>query len=279
MIKRDGHTHTEFCPHGSGDAAEAMVQKAIKMRFTEYSITEHAPLPPEIAEHFGGTREGLDTASISIDQVRLYLDLAHQLQAKYADQIKINVGFEVDYFEDYETWTKEFLDEYGPETSDNLLSVHFMPGKDDKLWCVDYTIDDFAEGFANLIAEPQNLFERFTRLELAATQSDLGQYKPTRLGHITLIRKFQDYFKLPRQLDEKNLWLMTELLEEIKKRGYELDLNTAGVYKEYCNEIYPTRRVVQQAKELGIPVIYGSDAHSIREVGHGYHEVEDFIRE
>lgn len=45
LIKREGHSHTEFCPHGSGEDVELMIQKAIKLGFQEYSITEHAPLP------------------------------------------------------------------------------------------------------------------------------------------------------------------------------------------------------------------------------------------
>ncbi len=45
VIKREGHSHTEFCPHGSGDDVELMIQKAIRLGFKEYSITEHAPLP------------------------------------------------------------------------------------------------------------------------------------------------------------------------------------------------------------------------------------------
>ena len=45
QIRWDGHTHTEMCPHGSGDSTAAMVEKAIRLGFTDYSITEHAPLP------------------------------------------------------------------------------------------------------------------------------------------------------------------------------------------------------------------------------------------
>ncbi len=49
-MKRDGHTHTEFCPHGSGEDVELFILKAIKLGFTEYSITEHNPLPKRFYE-------------------------------------------------------------------------------------------------------------------------------------------------------------------------------------------------------------------------------------
>lgn len=277
MVKKDGHTHTQFCPHGSGDDAELMIQKAIKMRFEEYSITEHAPLPETFGDVYAGEITGYTEASITMEQVEPYLEFAEKMQQKYRDQIKINVGFEVDYLPGFENLTTEFLNRFGSRTQDNVLSVHFMPGKDNKFWCVDDTISDFATGFATSLTDPQILFNHFFNLELQAVTADLGEYKPQRIGHLTLIRKFQDYFNLPQQLDEKNTALIDEILQEIKQRGYQLDLNTAGLYKEYCNEIYPSKNIVSQASQMKIPLVFGSDAHSIKEVGHGYHEIAEYI--
>ena len=49
--KWDGHTHSQFCPHGSREKTSLMVEKAIRLGFEYYSITEHAPLPPELLEY------------------------------------------------------------------------------------------------------------------------------------------------------------------------------------------------------------------------------------
>ncbi|WP_054725599.1 histidinol-phosphatase HisJ [Paucilactobacillus hokkaidonensis] len=266
--KKDGHTHTEFCPHGSGDKCEVMIQKAIKMGFQEYSITEHAPLPPQLSSNYNGTQAGLATASITLEQVPHYLDFATKLQQQYRSQIKINVGFEVDYFADYERWTREFLDQYGNQTQDNILSVHFMPGIDGKYWCLDYNTDDFEQGFKNLIAQPQNLFQKFLRLELSAAQANLGQYKPQRLGHLTLIRKYQDYFGLSQEFNADNQEIINKILMSLKQQDGQLDLNTAGLYKEYCNQVYPDDWISERAQKMSVPLVFGSDAHSILEVGH-----------
>ncbi len=278
MSKKDGHTHTQFCPHGSGDDAELMIQKAIKMGFEEYSITEHAPLPPDFAAVFAGQRKGLTTAALSAKQFEPYLEFVQKMQLKYRERIKINAGFEVDYLPGFEEWTKSFLESYGSQTQDNVLSVHFMRGTDDKFWCLDYSTSDFAQGFAELLRQPQELFRQFFKLELAAASSDLGSYRPQRLGHLTLIRKYQDYFNLPQEFDAANQHLIAQILETIKQKGLEIDLNTAGLYKEYCNEIYPSPRIVEQAVLLEIPLVYGSDAHSILEVGHGWHEAIDVVK-
>ncbi len=58
MLKQDGHSHTEFCPHGSGEDVELMIQKAIRLGFESYSITEHAPLPPAFAAEYAGLETG-----------------------------------------------------------------------------------------------------------------------------------------------------------------------------------------------------------------------------
>lgn len=60
MLKREGHSHTEFCPHGSGDDVELMIQRAIYLGFKEYSITEHAPLPPRTSERVCGAKNGFN---------------------------------------------------------------------------------------------------------------------------------------------------------------------------------------------------------------------------
>lgn len=52
----DGHTHTELCPHGSGEATEKMIQRAIQLGFQRYCITEHAPLPPAFRDQYEGRR-------------------------------------------------------------------------------------------------------------------------------------------------------------------------------------------------------------------------------
>ena len=43
LPKRDGHTHTEFCPHGSRESTELFIRRAIELGFETYSLTEHPP--------------------------------------------------------------------------------------------------------------------------------------------------------------------------------------------------------------------------------------------
>lgn len=277
LIKREGHSHTEFCPHGSGDDVELMIQKAIKLGFKEYSITEHAPLPEEFSAVYQGQLTGLTEASMAAADLDAYFAKANHMREKYADQIKIHIGFEVDYLPDFTDWTREFLNQYGPQTTDNILSVHFMKGKNGKYWCVDDTPEDFREGLLSQHPHSQELYAAYFHEVLTSVQADLGQYAPNRIGHMTLIKKFQDLFDLDREFSSDNGQIITSILHVVKEQGRELDLNAAGLYKKFCNEQYPTYSIIKMAKQLKIPLIYGSDAHSIDDIGRGYNGLISLI--
>ncbi|KRL37310.1 histidinol-phosphatase HisJ [Liquorilactobacillus uvarum] len=270
-MKMDGHTHTELCPHGSGEPVEKMIQRAIALGFDRYCITEHAPLPHGFLKKYRGSIEGLTTASLAWDDLETYFTLAEKMKKKYASQIQISIGFEVDYLPEFEDEIKAFLDEYGARTQQNILSVHFMQGKEDGLWCLDYTIDDFANGFEPFLREPQKLYQKYLNLVYRSVTSDLGKYRPQRIGHMSLIKKYQDYFHLPELFDAANIELIKKILDILVDQKREIDFNTAGMYKPYCNDFYPGEQISKLAFQKKIPLIFGSDAHSIEEVGRGYH--------
>ncbi len=271
-MKKDGHTHTEFCPHGSREDVELMIQRAIQLGFTDYSITEHAPLPPEFRADYEGSVSGFDEAAIAMTDVDAYLKKAHAMQAKYRDQIHITVGFEVDYLPTQVAWTRDFLNEYGPQTDENILSVHFMRGTHNHFWCVDNELDEFETGLLPLAEKDlQNLYAAYFNTLRGALLADLGDFAPKRVGHLTLIKKFQDYFHLPQTFDNANIHRIGDLLTLMKTQGRALDLNVAGLFKPYCNETYPTMPIVWMARARKLPIVYGSDAHSVAEVGHAYH--------
>lgn len=273
----DGHTHTELCPHGSGESTEKMVQRAIQLGLQRYCITEHAPLPPAFSTQYAGDPAGLNEASLRNDQVEAYLELATGLQKKYADQISISVGFEVDFLPDYVAWTRQFLDQYGPRTQENILSVHFMRGQADHFWCVDLSTTDFQAGFGQWLQTPQRVFEQYYQTVLASVQADLGPYAPQRIGHMSLVRKYQDYFKLTAPLNTTNLTLVDQTLTLIHRQQRELDLNLAGLFKPFCNDFYPGDQILKRAQKLDIPLIYGSDAHDVMSVGRGQHLIKKLI--
>ncbi|WP_238334008.1 histidinol-phosphatase HisJ [Companilactobacillus halodurans] len=123
----NGHTHTEFCPHGSREDTELFIQQAIQSGFKTYTITEHFPMPKEFYENVAGSKHAIETAAMQFSELPAYFEKMNYLKAKYADKIKILIGFEVDYFEEFRDWTESMLAKYADEIDDAILSVHFLP--------------------------------------------------------------------------------------------------------------------------------------------------------
>lgn len=276
-MKYDGHTHTEYCPHGTVEDTELLIQKAIQLGFNEYSITEHAPLPPTIKDIAAGDLDMWTTASMALSDVDNYFKRMTILRKKYASDIVIHIGFEVDYFPEFEDWTTDFLNEYGPLTDDGVLSVHFLPGQDG-LRGIDYSFEEYRDGITVPSGSFQNAQNLYYQRVLQSLNADLGRWKPTRLGHISLCQKFERFFEEPTDYSPKTVALIDELLQQVKERNYQLDLNTAGFRKKGYAQSYPQPWILEKSRHLGIPLIYGSDSHSLADIGSDYEKVEQWLK-
>lgn len=275
-MKRDGHTHTEYCLHGEVKDTEELIKKAIFLGFNEYSITEHAPLPSDFEKKAGGDSIVWESASMKLNDVEHYLKKMHSLKKKYASDIKINVGFEVDYLQDFEGYTRDFLDEYGKQMDDGILSVHFLPGKFG-LRAIDYSYEDYLQGIVSYYESFQGAQLAYYSAIITSINANLGEFKPTRIGHPSLCQKFQRGFIEETSYSEGAILQVDEMLQEISDHNYSIDLNAAGLFKEGCQETYPPTWIIEKARKLSIPLVYGSDSHSLEDIGRGYNEISEFL--
>jgi histidinol-phosphatase (PHP family) len=274
VMKWDGHTHSEFCPHGSGEDTELFIRSAIKQGMTDYSITEHAPLPSDFLARCAGAQKAIDTAGISINDVEPYLNKMNQLKQKYRSELNVHIGFEVDYLSDYEDWTRDFLNEYGKYSDDRILSLHFLPGKGGYR-AIDYSAEDYHQGIVAFYGSFQYAQEAYFEMMRHMLKSDLGIYKPKRIGHMTLCRKFKNYFAKEDTIYVKPTRRLIDcFLNEVALGEYALDYNTSGMFKEWCGEPYPPDELVSLAVKKHIPLVFGSDAHFSKDVGGGYERFE-----
>jgi histidinol-phosphatase (PHP family) len=259
FMKWDGHTHTPYCPHGSRDSLNAYIEEAIRQGFERYSITEHAPLPYPFIDPVPAQDSAMHMADLEN-----YLEECHRLKVEYRSKIDIRVGLEVDYLLGFEEETKLFLDHVGPRLDDAILSVHFLPVAN--TWvCLDYSADTFEQNLLPHFSGIDHLYLHYYGVMLQAVNSELGKYKPRRIGHLSLIEKFKKKFPYLHQ----EIWWdqALQVLRAIKKQRYQLDFNTAGLQKELCKDIYPSAEIYKKAIQLGIPFVYGSDAHQAKDVG------------
>jgi histidinol-phosphatase (PHP family) len=258
MIKKDGHIHSQYCPHGSKDKMVDYVEKAIQLGLEEISFTEHAPLPHGFVDS-----TPTEDSAMRLDDLGAYLVEVEALKKDYREIIKVNVGLEVDYIEGYEEETKYFLNQFGPSLDDTILSVHFLKNGS-RYDCVDYSPDIFEKLISDYGSIDHIYRKYFETLKLSIC-ANLGVYKPKRIGHMTLIKKFHKKFPSNHSYEKEILFLLTL----IKEKGYELDYNGAGTAKPLCREPYPPNWVIEEAKKLHIPLVYGSDAHQVKDLNQG----------
>lgn len=261
-MKRDGHIHSPFCPHGTEDTFEQYIEKAIESGFTQITFTEHAPLPTNFKDPTPDKDSGMNPKHL-----KPYIEKLTELKEVYSKDISIHIGLEIDYIVGYETETRAFLDIVGPLLDDAILSVHFLKWNDEYC-CIDFSKDVFLE-FASKVGSVEEIYNLYYETIKKSIDANLGRYKPRRIGHPTLVHKFQLAHGEKIQ-DEQQI---KDILTYMKEKGYELDVNSAGISKEFCKEPYPSFEMIQFAQSIDLSMVFGSDAHSVKDLHQHYDKI------
>ena len=266
-IRWDGHTHSQFCPHGSKEPTQLMIEKALQAGFTHYSITEHAPLPEELLKQ----KDTPQDSSLHSQELAPYLRHLKELKLFYKNKIQIFIGLEVDYLIGFEEFTQELLLQNQSELDEIVLSLHFLPLTKNlqNLKILDKSKESFNSNFGHLTLEKiWSIY--WLAIEKMVTQKWLFS-KPIRLGHLALIEKYSKQYPVDNATKTKWLnFILTKILPLTKKQGYSLDYNLAGMRKADCGRAYFYPELLAECAKLQIPLIYGSDAHKVSEVASHY---------
>ncbi len=262
-IKRDGHIHSEVCPHGTKDPMEMYIKEAINKGLNEITFTEHMPMVKGFYDE-----ALLNEAAPDENGIEKYFERLQLLKDKYKDSLKINIGLEVDYIEGYEKETNKILNKYIHLLDDGILSVHFIRFND-KHYCI-----DIIEGFEELLKDVGNLnkiYDIYFETIIKSINSKIGKGILKRIGHPTLIRIFNKKYPLKYE----NWQLINEVIKAIKDNNYEIDINTAGLRKPFCGERYPYDEILKLILENHIKCVYGSDSHQCQDVGYEFQLLRD----
>lgn len=265
-MKKDGHIHTPYCPHGTLDPFHAYIEKAIHDGFNEISFTEHAPLPENFLDPTPDQDSGMNR-----NRLEHYLTDIAELKKQYKSDIVISTGLEVDYISGFERETTLFLNTYGKFLDDSILSVHFLPFQNEYI-CIDYSKSTYLD-FVQQVGSANAVYKLYYKTLLDSITSNLGEYKPNRIGHITLVHKFQ-HALLEKVEDHDEV---ISILLEMKRQKLELDVNSAGLSKAHCLESYPPPPYIKLAKDFEIPLVFGSDAHQSKDLHQHYDKLKTFF--
>ncbi len=239
-MKIDLHNHTTLCNHAEG-SVEAYVQAAINNKIDVFGFSDHAPMDFD------------PDYRMSFEQMGIYRSMVMEAKEKYAKEIDVRFGYEVDYLPGH--MDKMVLD----ADVDYLIgSVHF--------------IDDWGFDNPEFIGRYEHedidvIWQRYFDLIEAMAKS--GHFDI--VGHLDLIKVFKFLPKKP----------ITEIaeaaLKAIKAADMVLEVNVAG-YRKPIEEAYPSEPLLRRAFELNIPITFASDAHSPEQVGLFRERAEAFAK-
>ena len=234
------HSHCSFC---DGRAPfEEFVKEAIRQGFYSYGVSSHAPLPFPTQW------------TMEWEQMEAYLDEFNNLRQKYADEIELYVGLEIDYLNEESNPSVARFTELPLDY--RIGSVHLLYDAAGEVVDIDCSPAVFKERVdrhfnGDVLRVIRMYFDRLFRMV------ELGGFDV--LGHADKMHYNASCYH-PGLLDEP--WyeaLMKDYFSLVASRGYLVEINTKAY--DSLGTFYPNSRYWELMKEYQIKILVNSDAH------------------
>lgn len=235
MIKTNYHTHTSYCRHAGGSAAD-YAACAAAAGLTTLGISDHGPYP----HHDFGLR-------MLVEELPDYLQELDELKEQYRGKMEILSGLEIEYLPRMNDWYQKLLTEYHLDYL--VLGEHFFEKPDGSLFNIynasstedylDYAkslCDGMRSGYYAIAAHPDLMFMHdFPWDENCEKASDM-------------------IISTAKELD-----FILEFNANGYRRGFH-DFCDGGRYQ------YPHPRFWKKVADAGLRVIINADAHDPEQV-------------
>ena len=238
------HTHSNFCD--GQNPLEDYVKQALQLDNEGIGFSSHAPIGIDSNWHMNESR------------VEDYISEVKRLEAKYADEIEIYVGLEVDYLDDGD---KMFpMEDYALDYI--IGSVHYL-GESNHIFCIDDSVEEFENGLSNYF---DGRIDRLVESYYGAITRMVNEYEIDIIGHFDLIKKLNGD---NRYFDDSEDWykqIVLETIYDLKATNPVFEIYSRGFYKKYSTQYYPSDWIVEQLILDGARITLSSDAHQPQEL-------------
>jgi histidinol-phosphatase (PHP family) len=222
------------------------VDQAISLGITEMAFTDHMPLPYDF-----------DIAHrMSEKEIDVYAEWVNQVQSRYPE-IKILFGIEADYYEGFEKYTENFLNNYDFDLV--IMSIHFLKNWPPGSWVFNYD-------FPNRTFE--DIYTEYLKTIINGIKTELFDI----IGHL-------DILKTPGQsMTQLVPEELSNVMQEIKNQNMVLEINSSG-FRKKVSEPYPSLEMLDIIKKNNVQLCVGSDSHSPEQVGLRFDEVYEALNQ
>lgn len=222
MMIYNYHTHTKRCNHAGGEDRE-YVENAIQGGVKTLGFSDHAPYLFPNTDYYSAFR-------MRTDELFDYAESVRTLQREYAKDIRILLGFELEYYPDLHAEEMRFLEQVKPDY--RIMGQHFGG-------------NEIGVSYAPAMSNVEQFSAYISQVIEGLKTGDFAY-----LAHPDLAG-----YRYP---DEVVLGEYTRLCEAAKRLHIPLEINLLGLR---TNRHYPNRRFFEIAASVGNDIVIGADAH------------------
>ena len=256
----DAHVHLQ--PHGEAPTVdraliESYVAQAGRNGVDVVVFTEHLFRFKEAFALLDGWWDADPNPSLAVIAKQYWLDHVNLSLPEYvslieeakSDGLPVRLGLEMDWIPGHADDLRSLLKPYAWDCV--LGSVHFLGA---------FGIDVEEYDFVWQERDLDGIWEEYTQFIEDLADARLADT----LAHPDVIKVWG--FRPP---DESHFH--TRLVEAAKRNGLALEVNTNG-WRKPVAEMYPDARILRLAREAGVPITLGSDAHTADRLGQRFDE-------
>ncbi len=254
MITVDLHSHT-LHSHAK-DTAAAMAAAACEKGLLTFGLSEHS-LRPRGYVYPSDYQPRLEAGFPA------YLAEAREERQRYASRMQVLLALEMDYMPAEAEYARAMST---AQPYDYVIGgLHFLGH-----WGFDHSASDW-----------QNLSEAACADHFAQYYRDLAHMCRSGLFQIAahpdlvkIFRKdaFHAWIAAPEALN-----LAREALAAMKENDMAMEVSSAALRKG-LGEPYPCPALMEIARDIGLPVAFGSDAHRAEDVAYGFDQLAAYAR-
>lgn len=238
------HSHCNFCDGRS--YPEDFVKFAIRYGFRAYGFSSHSPLPFETCWNM--SKEDMDE----------YLAEITRLKKKYASQLEIYVGLEVDYLDKSYNASIPYFKNLPLDY--RIGSIHFLPIAyplaEENMMCIDGSFHDFSCGVDRYYGgDIKRLIKHYYQSSCDMVEA----------GGIDIVGHLDKIYMNGQRCTGFSVeadWYrhaLCDYLDLIAEKGLIVEINTKNYIKK--QELYPHELYLTALLERHIPIMVNSDSH------------------
>ncbi|WP_423055476.1 histidinol-phosphatase HisJ [Acetobacterium carbinolicum] len=262
MLLANYHIHSDYCD--GKNTLEEMVVAGIASGLTSMGLSSHLPLPFP------------NDWTMKEDDLEDYLNDAKALKEKYAPQIELYCGMEIDFFIDRQD-ISDLAKSVIPRLDYTIMSVHTL-GKTIgvEVSYIDESQQNFAQGIKKYYQGDNQAFITDYYQGIAKM---VNMFEPDILGHIDLIKKYNQNNHFFNERDHWYQETVKDCLDTVAAQNTRIEINTGANLRIPGVGRYPSDWMIPEMKKRNIPITVGGDSHSVAGIVFEYNEAETYLAE